>query len=171
MIKKQDILHFLYGQHFANGLRISFGTIIPTLIGVYFGNLAIGISISFGALIISITDSPGPVTHRRNALLATLVLIFITTLLTQFINQHHILLGIEILVLGFVCAMFAAWGPRAASVGTAVLIMVFLNMHKYEGEINILEYSLFISLGGAWYTILSLSITQFMPYRLAQQEL
>jgi len=171
MIKKQDILHFLYSQHFANGLRISFGAIIPALIGVYLGNLAIGISISFGALIISITDSPGPVSHRRNALLASLALIFITTLFTQFINQYNILLGIEILVLGFVCAMFAAWGPRAASVGTAVLIMVFLNMHQSEGEVNILEHSLFVTLGGAWYTLLSLSITQFMPYRLAQQEL
>src|SRR5690606_5804964 len=171
MIKKQDFLHFLYSQHFANGLRISFGAIIHAIIGVYIGNLAIGISISFGALIISITDSPGPVSHRRNALLASLVLFFLTTLFTQFINAFPILLGLEILVLGFVCAMFAAWGTRAASVGTAMLIMVFLNMYQTEGEVNILEHSLYVTLGGAWYTLLSLSITQVMPYRLAQQEL
>src|SRR5690606_4008172 len=63
------------------------------------------------------------------------------------------------------------WGPRAAAVGTAALIMVFLNIYKADGELNIVEYSLFITLGGVWYTILSLSLSQFMPYRLAQQEL
>jgi len=73
----------------------------------------------------------------------------------------------ELLVFGFVGAMFAAWGTRASSVGTAALIMIFLNIHKSSGELNIVEYSLFIALGSAWYTLLSLSISQFMPYRLA----
>src|SRR3546814_7690149 len=36
---------------------------------------------------------------------------------------------------------------------------------------NFLEYSLFVTIGCAWYTLLSLSLSQFMPYRLAQQEL
>lgn len=171
MIKTQDILHFFYGQHFANGLRISFGAIIPALIGSYFGDIGVGISISLGALISSIPDTPGPVSHRRNALLATLVLIFLSTFLTQLINGYPILIGIELLIMGFVFGMFATWGPRAAAVGTAALIMVFLNIYKADGELNIVEYSLFITLGGVWYTILSLSLSQFMPYRLAQQEL
>src|SRR5690606_352873 len=170
MVKTQDILHFLYGQDFANGLRISFGAIIPAVIGYYFGDLSIGIAISLGALITSIPDTPGPISHRRNALLATLVFIFITTLLTQLVNNYPLLIGVELTVLCFVFAMFATWGPRAAAVGTAAMIMIFLNLRTPEGH-DLLEYSLFITLGGAWYTLLSLSISQFMPYRLAQQEL
>jgi len=170
MIKTQDILHFLYGQHFANGLRISFGAIIPAVVGSYVGDLSIGIAISLGALIASIPDTPGPVSHRRNALLATLLLIFITTLFTQLINDYPVLIGLELIIFCFVFAMFAAWGPRAAAVGTSAMLMIFLNLRS-GSEHNVLEYALIVTSGGAWYTLLSLSISQFMPYRLAQQEL
>src|SRR5690606_29301150 len=131
----------------------------------------IGIAISLGALISSIPDTPGPISHRRNALLATLVFIFATTLLTQLINEYPILVGIELLVLCFIFAMFATWGPRAAAVGTSAMLMIFLNLQTPDGQVDLIEYSLFVTLGGAWYTLLSLSISQFMPYRLAQQEL
>lgn len=171
MVKTQDILHFLYSQHFANGLRISFGAIIPALIGYYFGDLSVGIAISLGALISSIPDTPGPVSHRRNALLATLFLFFITTFITQVINKYPILIGIELLVFGFIFGMFATWGPRAAAVGTSTLIMIFLSISESGTANNFLEYSLFVTIGCAWYTLLSLSLSQFMPYRLAQQEL
>jgi len=171
MVKTQDILHFLYSQHFANGLRISFGAIIPAVTGYYFGDLSVGIAISLGALISSTPDTPGPVSHRRNALLATLFLFFVTTLLTQLINKYPILIGLELLIFGFIFGMFATWGPRAAAVGTSTLIMIFLSISETGNTSDFLEYSLFVTLGGAWYTLLSLSLSQFMPYRLAQQEL
>ncbi len=171
MVKTQDIFHFLYSQHFENGLRISFGAIIPAVIGYYFGDLSIGIAISLGALISSIPDTPGPVSHRRNALLATLFLFFVTTLITQLINKYPILIGIELLVFGFIFGMFSTWGPRAAAVGTSTLIMIFLSIIESGSTSNLVEYSIFVTVGCAWYTLLSLSLSQFMPYRLAQQEL
>lgn len=171
MIKKADFLHFLHGQDFANGLRISFGAIIPALVGFYFGDLVTGIAISLGALYASIADTPGPVAHRRNALLATLVLVFLMTLLTQFVNGNPILLILELLVFTFLFSMLAAYGPRAAAVGTTAMLIIFLNIEPPEGGHNIVEYSAYITLGSGWYALLSLSLTQVMPYRLAQQEL
>ncbi|WP_118193083.1 FUSC family protein [Albibacterium indicum] len=171
MIKKADFLHFLHGQDFANGLRISFGTIIPALVGFYFGDLGTGIAISLGALYASIADTPGPAAHRRNALLATLLLVFLMTLLTQFVNGHPILLVLELMVFCFLFSMLAAYGPRAAAVGTTAMLIIFLNIEPPDGGHNIIEYSAFITLGSGWYALLSLSLTQVMPYRLAQQEL
>lgn len=171
MIKKADFLHFLHGQDFANGLRISFGAIIPALVGFYFGDLGTGIAISLGALYASIADTPGPVTHRRNALLATLLLVFLMTMLTQWLNDSPILLVLELLVFTFLFSMLAAYGPRAAAVGTTAMLIIFLNIEPPEGGHSIVEYSAFITLGSGWYALLSLSLTQVMPYRLAQQEL
>ncbi|MFB5944944.1 FUSC family protein [Albibacterium profundi] len=171
MIKKADFLHFLHGQDFANGLRISFGAIIPALVGFYFGDLETGIAISIGALYASIADTPGPVAHRRNALLATLLLVFLMTLITQYLNGSPILLVTELLVFSFLFSMLAAYGPRAAAVGTTAMLIVFLNIEPPEGGHSIVEYSAFITLGSGWYALLSLSLTQVMPYRLAQQEL
>src|SRR5690606_33399262 len=171
MIKQADCLHLLHGHDFANGLRISFGAIIPALVGFYFGDLVTGIAISLGALYASIADTPGPVAHRRNALLATLVLVFLMTLLTQFVNGNPILLILELLVFTFLFSMLAAYGPRAAAVGTTAMLIIFLNIEPPEGGHNIVEYSAYITLGSGWYALLSLSLTQVMPYRLAQQEL
>lgn len=171
MIKKADFLHFLHGQDFANGLRISFGAILPALVGFYFGDLGTGIAISLGALYASIADTPGPVAHRRNALLATLFLVFLMTLVTQLVNAYLILLILELLIFSFLFSMLAAYGPRAAAVGTTAMLIIFLNILPPEGGHNIVEYSAYITLGSGWYALLSLSLTQVMPYRLAQQEL
>lgn len=171
MVNTKEILHFFYSQHFANGLRVSLGALIPALAGFYLGDLSVGIAISLGALISSIPDTPGPIAHRRNALLASLVLIFLATFLTQFINHNPLWFAIELVTLCFLFSMFAAWGTRAAAVGTSAMLMIFLNMQEPQGNQTALEYSLFVTLGAFWYTGLSLSLTQFMPYRLAQQEL
>src|SRR5690606_41930112 len=103
--------------------------------------------------------------------ISTLVLVVLMTLLTQFVNGSTILLILELLVITFLFSMLAAYGPRAAAVGTTAMLIIFLNIEPPEGGHNIVEYSAYITLGSGWYALLSLSLTQVMPYRLAQQEL
>ncbi len=167
----REVQHFIYSQHFSNGLRITFGTLLPALLGFYLGNLSLGILVSLGALYTSFADSAGPVSHRRNAMIAAVVVIFFTALITKLLNPYPYLLSIELLVLCFLYAMFAVYGPRAAAVGTAGMLMIAVNMHDLRQADNIFEHAGFIALGGIWYATLSLALTQFRPYRLAQQEL
>jgi uncharacterized membrane protein YccC len=167
----REVQHFIYGQHFSNGLRITFGTLLPALLGFYLGNLSIGIIVSLGALYTSFADSAGPVSHRRNAMIATIALIFFTALITKILNPYPYLLSIELFVLCFLYAMLAVYGPRAAAVGTAGMLMIVVNMQDLRQAGNILEHAGFIALGGIWYAVLSLALTQFRPYRQAQQEL
>lgn len=167
----REVQHFIYSQHFSNGLRITFGTLLPALLGFYLGNLSIGIIVSLGALYTSFADSAGPVFHRRNAMIATIALIFFTALITKLLNPYPYLLSIELFILCFLYAMLAVYGPRAAAVGTAGMLMIVVNMHDLRQAGNIFEHAGFIALGGIWYAILSLALTQFRPYRQAQQEL
>jgi len=171
MRQAREIQHFIYSQHFANGLRVTFGAIIPALLGFYFGNLGVGITISLGALIASTPDSPGPVNHRRNAMFVAILLASITTFITKVIAPYPLLVTVELFVLCFLYAMFAVFGPRAAAVGTAGMLMIILNLHDLRQSGNIFEHAGFVALGGVWYAFLSLILTQFRPYRLAQQEL
>lgn len=171
MIPKREVQHFIYGQHFSNGLRITFGTLLPAVLGFYLGDLNVGVIVSLGALYTSFADTAGPVSHRRNAMLGTVLLIFFASFLTKTINPYPILLSIELLVLSFLCGMMAVYGPRAASVGTAGILMIVVNMHSLRETGSALQHASFIALGGLWYAALSLTLTQFRPYRLAQQEL
>lgn len=167
----REVQHFIYGQHFSNGLRITFGTLLPALLGFYFGNLSAGVIASLGALYTSFSDTPGPISFRRNGMLATIVLIFITAILTKYLNPYPILISIELLVLSFIFGMLAVYGPRATAVGTAGILMIVVNLHDFRQAGNILEHASLLTFGGIWYASLSLMLTQFRPYRFAQQEL
>ncbi len=167
----REVQHFIYSQHFSNGLRITFGTLLPALLGFYFNNLNVGVIVSLGALYTSFADSAGPVVHRRNAMLATIAFIFITSLVTKYINPYPIFITIELIVFCFFFGMLAVFGPRAAAVGTAGMLMIVVSMHDLRQVGNNIEHAGLIALGGVWYATLSLTLTQFRPYRIAQQEL
>jgi len=167
----REVQHFIYSQHFSNGLRITFGTLLPALLSFYLGNLNIGIIISLGALYTSFADTAGPVSHRRNAMIAAVVVIFFTALITKLLNPYPYFITIELFILCFLYAMLAVYGPRAAAVGTAGMLMIAVNMQDLRETGSILQHAGFMALGGIWYAVLSLAITQFRPYRLAQQEL
>ncbi len=68
MSKAKEIRNFFYSQYFSDGLRITFGTIIPALVFSAFGSLQTGIIVSLGAMAVGLSDTPGPLHHRRNGM-------------------------------------------------------------------------------------------------------
>ncbi|CAH0994705.1 Inner membrane protein YccS [Emticicia aquatica] len=166
-----EIKNFVLSQYFGDGLRITFGVVFPSLVLAQFGLLKIGISLSLGAVCTSIADTPGPITHRRNAMFLTMVLVTIISLLTSLCSGSIYLLGALIVVLSFIFSMFYVYGTRATSMGVAALLVMIIGIDDIRPVNEILFYSLYIFLGGFWYSLLSLSIYQIMPYRLARLSL
>ncbi|QKG53706.1 FUSC family membrane protein [Hymenobacter sp. BRD67] len=121
---------------------------------------------------LSVTDTPGPLLHRRNGLLATLVLVFLGTLLTSWLAPHRFWLGLAICGLSFGLTMLLVWGARAGSVGSATLLgMVLTLAHAPVGWRAIVFHSVLLALGGGWYLLLALLQGRVQPYRAAQQAL
>ncbi|MET4080440.1 putative membrane protein (TIGR01666 family) [Pedobacter sp. UYP30] len=168
---KKDTKNFLLSTYFADGLRITMGVLLPSLILAQFGLLKIGITLSLGALCVSIVDSPGPIVHRRNAMLITSVLIFICSFITGVSNQNNLLLGLVILIASFAFSMLYCYGVRAASIGTATLLIVILSIDDTRPLVEEMKYSVFILMGGIWYTCLSYLVYRVRPYRGVQQAL
>lgn len=171
MKQSREIKSFIYSHYFSDGLRITLGVLLPSLILAQFGNLATGLSISLGALCASIADMPGPVLHKRNGMLFGNLFVFLTAVLTGLVNQYPLLVSIEILVLCFFFSMFLVFGTRASSIGISALLIMVLTIDQPMDKTRLWQYSISVLAGGLWYMALSLSITQMRPYRLAQQEL
>ena len=171
MAKSQKIRYFLFSQYLADGIRITLEIIIPTLIFSYFGYLETGITLSLGALCVSISDGPGPVIHKRNGMLYCNIFIFISAVLTGLFNGNIILLGILILAASFIFTMFSVYGSRAASVGFAALLLMILRMTDITPSGEVLEDSLLILGGGVWYMLVALLLFRITPYRPAQRSL
>jgi uncharacterized membrane protein (TIGR01666 family) len=171
MKQSREVKNFIFSQYLSDGLRITFGVLLPSLLFYYLDHIEIGITISLGAVCVSIADNPGPVVHKRNGMLFCILFVFITAVLTGFINKSPILVGIEILSLSFVYSMFSIYGVRASSIGIAALLIMVLTIDDRLSPLGTFEHSLFVLSGGIWYLLLSLSVAQIKPFRPAKQAL
>jgi uncharacterized membrane protein (TIGR01666 family) len=172
MKQSREIKTFIFSQYFSDGLKITLGVLLPSLIFYQLDLLSIGLTISLGAFSTSIADNPGPINHKRNGMFFCTIFVFFTAVLTGLINKYPILIGIEIIILSFFFSMFSIYGNRTSAIGTAALLIMILSIDE---DVNIISgawgHALYILGGGIWYMILSMSIAQIRPYRLTQQAL
>jgi len=169
---RRDLSYFFFSQQFSDGLRTTLAILLPALLGAQWGQFAAGLTISTGAVCLSVTDTPGPFRHRRNGQLAALGLVFSVAYLTALLAPHREWLGLEITVLAFGLTMLLVWGARAGSVGSATLLgMVLTLAHPPENARAGLLHAGLLALGGGWYLLLALVQVRVQPYRAAQQAL
>ncbi|SKB64203.1 TIGR01666 family membrane protein [Sphingobacterium nematocida] len=171
MRKTEEITSFFYSQYFAEGLRITIGTIIPVVICAFFGEFKTGTLISLGALIVGLSDTPGAPRHRRFGMVYCTLLGIITIFITALFNSSLPLMTITIAVLAFLFSMLAVFNARAATIGTMCLLVMLINVDDVYTIRQEFTYLLYFLIGAVWYMIISFSIMQVRPYRLAQQEL
>lgn len=167
----RNIQDFLLSTYFADGLRITIGVLLPSLILAQFGLLTYGMTLSLGALCVSVVDSPGPMLHRRNAMFVTTALIFVFSIITGLTNKSHYFIGFLLAISSFIFSMFYIYGVRAASVGTAVLLIMVLSIDDVRPWQEVIIHSLMVLAGSLWYTGLSYFVYRLRPFRLVQQSL
>ncbi len=166
---RQHIQYFLFSQYLSDGIRTTVEIILPSVILAQFNRLDLGLVMSTGALCASIADGPGPVEHKRNGMLYCILFTFLMTLVTGLVNTHIFLMGLLVLLASFLFTMFSVFGNRAASVGTAVLLIMVLRMDKIIGPLNVTMESLFVLAGGGWYMLTALVFFKLYPYRPTQR--
>lgn len=168
---EKDVKSFFFSQYFSDGLRMSLGILIPALTLLQFDRFEQGIALSLGAVCICVTDSPGPILHKRNAMAIGNLCMFVVALTTGFARFNVYTLALEVTLFTFLFSMFTVYGNRAASVGTAaLLVMIFMIDRDIEPN-QVLKYSGNILAGGIWYMVFSLVFFGIRPYRAAQQAL
>lgn len=171
MKQTKEIRNFFYSQYFADGLRITMGCIIPLLVCMILDQIQVGTLMTFGGLLIGLSDTPGAPHHRRTGMLTSLLLNASTGLVILLINHSLIATTIIIAILSFIYSMFAVFNTRAATVGLVATLTMLITVDVHLPITEALQYLLFFMLGGAWYMLISISLLQVKPYRLAQQEL
>ncbi len=162
---------FISSQYVSYGVRITTGVLLPSVIFYQFGHVAEGMALSIGALCVSLTDTPGPVHHRRNAMLFAILLNSIVAILVGLCRPYPLLLACMIGALGWFLSMFSIYGSRSGAVGALALIIMVLSIDDRIPMEAIFQHSLLLLAGGAWYMLLSLTLYRIKPYSAAQQAL
>jgi len=157
-------------SHYLNGaIRITVGITLPAILLSQFNNLSAGISLSIGAMCVGNTDNPGPIHHRRNGMIACVLIIFLVTLLIGLASTSLIWTGLLVLIFCFVFSFIGVYGVRASSIGVNALLVMVLNIDRQHTTMESLINAVYVLAGGVWYTVLSLLLYSFRPYRLVQQ--
>ncbi len=167
----KEVRLFFFSQSLADGIRTTIAVLIPALVAYYFNLLELGMTISLGALCVSLVDAPGPILHRRNTMLFCLAFVFVVVLITGFARLNIYLMGIEIFFLGFFFSMFTVYGTRATIVGNAALLAMVLTMDREIEPPQVIFHGLLVVAGGLWYILISLAAHHIKPYRTAQRTL
>ncbi|AUD00373.1 FUSC family protein [Spirosoma pollinicola] len=169
--RSRQVSYFLSSQYFSDGLRTTLSILLPSLLLSQFGQLQAGMAMSLGALNVSLSDAPGPVMHRRNGMVISALISFTVTFVTGFARMNEYTLGAEILLFSFFFSMFAIYGSRATSVGTAALLIMILMIDRPMDARAVIHESALVLSGSVWYSVISLLVSRLQPYRLAQQAL
>ncbi|HEX6225458.1 MAG TPA: FUSC family membrane protein [Chryseolinea sp.] len=167
----KEIQKFTTSQYWNSGVRITTGVLIPMLIMVHQDWLSFGIPFLWGALFVSLTDTPGPIHHRRNGMLAAITLNTCVVIITGFLHSYEALLLIQVLTFSFFLALLGIYGVRAGAVGTLALVVMLLNMSPFRDHDSFLLDAALTAGGGIWYAIFSLTLYRLQPYRLVEQAL
>ncbi|MBD1391952.1 FUSC family protein [Mucilaginibacter glaciei] len=168
---QREIKSFFYSQYFSDGLRMTAGILLPSLVMMELGNFNLGLTLSLGALCICTIDGPGPIVHKRNAMAAGNLCLIAVAIITGFARMNVYTLGLEITLFSFIFSMFNVYGNRAASVGTCALLVMIFIMDKDLSPSELPHYTLSILGGGLWYMVFALVFFGIRPYRAAQQTL
>ena len=159
-------------SHYLNGaIRITVGITLPAILLSHFNNLAGGIALSLGAMCVGNTDNPGPIHHRRNGMIACVLIIFLVTLLIGLASASPLVTGLLVCVFCFVFSFMGVYGTRASSIGVNALLVMVLNIDRHHTPLESLITATYVLVGGVWYTVLSLLLYSFRPYKLVQQAL
>jgi uncharacterized membrane protein YccC len=167
----REYKNFINSYYLAAAFRVCLGALVPAIVMSHFGSLSIGIIAALGATMASSADGPGPIHHRRNGMLISVIVIFSIAVITGLLASNILALGIWIAVCCFIASMVAVYGERANGIGLAALIVMSLVIGRVDEGSGSLVNALFMAGGAAWYTILSLVLHQMRPYRLPQQAL
>ncbi|HUC83141.1 MAG TPA: FUSC family membrane protein [Flavisolibacter sp.] len=167
----REVQYFFYSQALADGFRATFAILLPALIGSYLGHFEIGLTISLGAMCVSLTDAPGPLLHKRNGMLFCAGFAFIIAIVTAFARTNPYTMGLEVAFVTFLFSMFVVFGARATGVGNAAILVMILSMDRPLQGTQILVHAGYLLLGASFYIAMSLLLYKIRPYRQAQRVL
>ncbi|MBS7333924.1 MAG: FUSC family protein [Weeksellaceae bacterium] len=170
---KIKIENFINSEMFSDGLKTAFSIILPPLILGFFGRIDIGVNISLGVILTHICDIPGIMKDRRNFMILSIICTFIISFATKTLSDITWLIFGILPIITFSMSMLTVYGQRATNLGMSVMLCYVMSLSNSTagGNFSPIENSLMILAGGLWYLFISLSISQFRPYKMAQQAL
>jgi len=157
----RELRLIIRSEYFSDALRTTLSIILPFATLFYFAGPHIAITVGVGALLVSLTDSPGTLGDKLLMSVSSLCLFFVISLVTALLIKEVVMSAVLIFIFCMIFGLFTAFGKRWSLLGTmALILMTFVQGLK---PVDPLSFSLYIVAGGICYYIVSLLQTRLWP--------
>ncbi|WP_375581043.1 FUSC family membrane protein [Marivirga tractuosa] len=173
MIKKylQKIQNFLKSSDFLKSVLVTFGIVVPVLIGIQLDLLPYFLSISIGMFLTSSSDVPGSRKHKSiGILIASVIAVLATIIIAATASNLYLLIPIMALLI-FGISYISVYGFRASLISFAGLLAIVLSFANQQIGSEIFINAMFIGIGGLWSFLLSFLFHPFLQKRQINNEL
>ncbi|MDO1512199.1 FUSC family membrane protein [Maribacter confluentis] len=155
---------FFKSSSFDRGLRLGVGIIVPFAILYAVGYFEYAPAIVVGVLLNAPSDIPGSATRRINAILISILLTMLVTLLVLFAKPIFFIVVLVIAVVSFMVSLIAVYGFRASLLSfSGLLSMVLAFAIQKETPLEIFIQVGLMGVGGLWYLAVSLIFQKLAP--------
>lgn len=157
------VIRNLKSEDTVDALRNTAAVVLPIVVFSLFGQLASGIGISVGALLICMTDLPGNRTDKIHAAGISIPLFTLIALISAGITFNPLLMIPVMVVLTFVLSMLSAMGNRMTIMGSIGIALATFTIGLKPADEFL--YATLVFVGGVWYYSISLLQIYIFPYR------
>lgn len=161
----QKIQNFLKSPDFLKSVLVTFGIVVPVLIGLKVEQLPYFLSISIGVFLTSSSDVPGSRKHKSIGILIASAIAVLSTIIVTYAAANLYLLLPVMAILIFGISYISVYGFRASLISFAGLLAIVLSFAHQQIGATIFINAMFIGIGGLWYLLLSSLFHPFLQKR------
>lgn len=126
------------------------------MLGIQFGELHIGITITVGAMLASPSDISGSIKRKISGILFATILAMLISLVGGYLHQLPWLVFPVLGILMFAISYISIYGFRASLISFSGLFALVLSFSEVSVEMEPFERMIYIGIGGCWYATLVL---------------
>ncbi|MFT4741444.1 MAG: putative membrane protein YccC [Marivirga sp.] len=156
---------FITSPDFLKALLVTFGIVVPILLGVQLNYLKYSISVAIGVFVTFSSDVPGSRRHKTVGILTAATIAMLASMSTRLASDNYYLLFPILGLLIFSISYISIYGFRASLISFSGLLAIVLSFANKQIGIEILLHGLLIGLGGIWALLLSFSFHNLLQKR------
>ncbi|MFT5847835.1 MAG: putative membrane protein YccC [Psychroserpens sp.] len=155
---------FLKSSNFDRGIRLGFGIVVPFGILYLLGYFEYAPAFVVGTFLNAPGDIPGSIKRKVNAILISIGLTMLITLIILFSKPILPLLLVVLAITSFMVSLISVYGFRASLVSfSGLLAMVLAFAIQKENPQDILIQVGLMGIGGLWYLVVSFIFQKLAP--------
>jgi len=162
---------FFYSHYFHLGLRFGAGLMGIIALAQWIAGVHIAVSVGIGALCTALMDLPGPLRHKFNEMMASVLLCTVVTLVISLCGPYFWPLMVMLVAVSFFASMMVVYGKKSMPLQLATLFVMTMSTEHVRTPLESLVHAGQFLIGALAYLAYAMFVAWLLRHRIKQQVL